>query len=210
MDGTPVEIGLTTVVAAFLLLEEEEEEEEEESNRAKRNTRRRERWAQLSQRERDERTRSMPRPSLLLPVDSPWLATYKSGSDRALITLTGLNFAAFERLHVQFAEYFHAYSPYGDNGRIRLLNPIERRGRKRLVTSHACLGLVLMWTRTTCQYWVLSTTFGFIGTTCSDWLQFGKRILVHVLASRRDCLVQLPDADKVNRTSSASQQDILH
>ena len=172
------------------------QEEEENDQRIQRNNKRKARWASYTPKERDERIRSMPRPSLLLPVDSPWLATYKSGSDRALITLTGLNFVAFERLHAEFKVYFDGYSPYGNDGRIRMTNPLETRGRKRIVKSHACLGLVLMWTRTTCQYWVLSTTFGFTGTTCSDWLRFGKRILLHVLCSRPEAQVKLPNAQR--------------
>ena len=192
-------LGLATVLGCLL----HQEAEANEDKRNERNKRRKERWAALTDVERNERIRSMPRTSLLLPIDSPWHATYRSNSDRALITLTGLNFVAFNRLLNEFSTYFYAYTPYGKDGTIRLLRTTERRGRRRIVTNHACLGLVLMWCRTTCPYWVLSTTFGLVGTSCSDWLRFGKRIFVHVLASRQDSIVKLPDTVKVQQYMTA-------
>ena len=192
-------LGLASVLCCLL----QQEAEAEEDKRNERNRKRKERWASLTDGERNERTRSMPRSSLLLPVHSPWNATYRSRSDRALITLTGLNFAAFDKLLNEFSAYFNSYTPYGKGGTIRLLRPTERRGRRRIVTNHACLGLVLMWCRTTCPYWVLSATFGIVGSTCSDWLRFGKRILVHVLASRQDSIVKLPDPTKLQQCMAA-------
>lgn len=183
----------TNLIISLILIEEEEENKNEE-----RNQRRRERWAGLSVRERDERTRSIPRLSLPQPHQSPWNIAYHSKSERALITLTGLNHDAFEKLHLAFGPLFWAHTPYSDDGSIRCTNETERRGRPRKISSHACLGLVLMWSRTTCQYWVLSGSFGLVGTCCGLWLRFGKRILLTVLSSRPDSQVKLPTAEKVN------------
>lgn len=171
-----------------------------------RNVRRRERWAAMSDKERDERIRSIPRPSLCAPVSSPWAKVYISKSDRALITLTGLNFEAFEKLHSLFAPLFYSHTPYSDDGRIRKLDPNERRGRRRVIRSETCLALTLLWCRTTCQYWILSTTFGLVGTSCGDWLRFGKRVVVHLLSSRLDSVVCLPDATKVAQYKEAIER----
>ena len=171
-----------------------------------RNGRRRERWAAMSKKERDERIRSIPRPSLCQPSFSPWAKVYVSKSDRALITLTGLNYEAFERLHQLFAPLFYSHSPYSDNGRIRKLDSKESRGRRRVIRSETCLALTLLWCRTTCQYWILSTTFGLVGTSCGDWLRFGKRVLVHVLCKRDDAMVRLPDGPKVVQYKAAVER----
>ena len=69
------------LIISLLLLEEEELHNEE-------NQRRRERWAAMSQVEREERNRSIPRISLPDPQQSPWNIAYHSKSERALITLT--------------------------------------------------------------------------------------------------------------------------
>ena len=134
------------LIISLLLLEEEESHDEE-------NQRRRERWAAMSQVEREERNRSIPRISLPDPQQSPWNIAYHSKSERALITLTGLNHEAFNRLHMEFAPLFWSTTPYTPDGSIGHVRSTERRGRPRKISSHACLGLVLMWTRTTCQYW---------------------------------------------------------
>jgi hypothetical protein len=180
----------TVGILALLLLEDEDAV-------SARNRRRRERWKALSWRERDERIRSIPRNSLHHPALSPWMKAYLSKEDRALITYTGLNFEAFERLHAPFAELFHAYTPFTEDGTIQRLDPNQKRGRRRIITSHACMGFVLMWTQTTSQYWALSPVFGIGGTSCGIWLRFGKRLLCSVLGERDDAVIRLPNAEKI-------------
>lgn len=192
--------GFLLLAVALVLANEEDEA------RVERNRRRRERWASLTDREKDERIRSIPRRSLHMPRDSAWNIAYQSRSDRALITLTGLNVRSFEKLHSLFAPLFHRHTPHTDNGSIGTLNVQERRGRPRIVTSHACLGLVLMWTRTTCQYWVLSGTFGLVGTACGHWLRFGKRILLNALFGLEECKIRLPNLEKVEQYKNAIQR----
>ena len=99
---------------------------DEDYKKAK-NKRRRDRWAQLTEREKNERIRSIPRESLAQPTHAPWEIAYQSKNDRAYITLTGLNVEAFERLHSLFAPVFNSYSPFSSDGRIRVLDPEERR-----------------------------------------------------------------------------------
>ena len=185
------------LILSLLLLEEEDYDDD--------NRKRRERWAAMSAVEKDERTRSIPRISLPEPSQSPWNIAYCSKSERALITLTGLNHKAFDQLHREFAPLFFSMTPYSEDGAIQGINTAEKRGRPRKISSHACLGLVLMWTRTTCQYWVLSGSFGLVGSCCGLWLRFGKRILLAVLSARQDCQIRLPSADKVNCYRDAIQ-----
>jgi len=52
----------------------------------------------------------------------------------------------------------------------------------------------------------LSTTFGLVGTSCGDWLRFGKRVLVHVLCKRDDAMVRLPDGPKVVQYKAAVER----
>eukprot|EP00977_Amphora_coffeiformis_P012498 scaffold3079_cov174-Amphora_coffeaeformis.AAC.9 len=106
----------------------------------------------------------------------------------------------------EFAPWFYSYTPYSNDGRIRKLNPSKRRGRRHVIRSETCLAVVLLWCRTTCQYWVLSTSFGLVGTSCGDWLRFGKRVIVHVLSKREDSVVRLPSAEKVSRYKEAIER----
>ena len=167
---------------------------EEDSDR---NLARRERWAALSDREREERTWGLPRRSVHDPYQSSWAMAYFSQSEQALITLTGLNHHAFQKLHDAFAPLFHKFTPYSSDGTIVEVNPKEGRGRPRKITSHACLGLALMWTRTACQYWVLGQSFGLVATSVDLWLNFAKQILVHILKDREDSRIKLPIQEKV-------------
>ena len=112
-------------VAFAIALSQEENAQREEKNRY-----RRERWASLSPREKDEHIRNR---SLLPPSVAPWASVYRSRSDRAYLTLTGLNVEAFDKLHNAFAPVFNTYMPYSDDGMIRRLNPGERWGRPRIV-----------------------------------------------------------------------------
>jgi len=61
------------LIISLLLLEEEDTDDE--------NRKRRERWAAMSQVEREERTRSIPRISLPEPKQSPWNIAYHSRSE---------------------------------------------------------------------------------------------------------------------------------
>ena len=93
----------TNLLIVCLILTQEEKETEAGHDY---NQKRRERWAAMSEVEKDERTRSIPRHSLPQPHKSHWNIAYNSNSQRALITLTGLNREAFDRLHKEFAPLF--------------------------------------------------------------------------------------------------------
>jgi hypothetical protein len=56
----------------------------------------------------------IPRPSLLMPRNSPWEMVLHYGSDPALITLSGFYNQSFHWLHDMFAPVFNAHSPYSE------------------------------------------------------------------------------------------------
>lgn len=190
--------GLSLPLLACVLLEDEQETQQERRNRLRRN-----RYHRMSIDERVCRVRKIPRPATLEPCDSAWNKLYHSRNLSGFITATGVDPETFDVLLAEFEPIFLAHSPYSrpiDNGRIRQVRPNQptqtRPGRPRKTSAHACLGLVLYWTRTTCYYWTLAQMFGLTTSCCEVWLRFGKRVLLHVLSKRNDAQIKMPDAEK--------------
>jgi hypothetical protein len=57
-------------------------------------------------RRRDQR---IPRPSLLMPLNSPWEMILRSGNDQSLITLSGFDNRLFHLLHDMFEPVFDTH-----------------------------------------------------------------------------------------------------
>ncbi len=74
----------------------------------------------LSPEGRSRRDRRIPRIALLDPNVSPWVRLYTSGSESAMITLTGLDYPSFHFLSVDFEVLYNRYTPYSQNGKIVL------------------------------------------------------------------------------------------
>ena len=112
-----------------------------------------------------------------------------------MITLTGLDHAAFRSLHNNlFKRLFMEYTPHTKNGEVMLMKKDvskRRPGRKRLLTSKDCLGLVLAWTRTRGSMFTLQLIFGMTGSAVSINIRFGRRLLIQVLKNCEDSKVQL-------------------
>ena len=72
------------------------------------------------------------------------------------------------------------------------------RGRKRDMSPVGCLGLVLMWYRTTgaCSR-NLALHFGQTCKPMYRWLKFGRRILLKILMNDDDANLQFPSMDKL-------------
>ena len=124
---------------------------------------RKERYESLTEEEKQKRQRKVPAPSLLPPHLSPWYQIYHGNQDQAFVTVTGLDRPRFLDLLQGFTSIFNDYSPYSmpeDGGFVRELPRKDGRGRPRKISSHACLALVLYWTRTTCYQWTLGPFFG--------------------------------------------------
>ena len=88
---------------------------------------------------------------------------------------------AFHLLLELFSPMFDSCITYiknGPNGSgFRVLKPMERRGRKRKVKAHSCLGLTLAWFRFHGVEYILQGWFGFTSKHLNIWLHFGRRIL---------------------------------
>ena len=97
--------------------------------------------------------------------------------------------------------YYHAYTFHKETGIIRRkkchLNGTPM-GRKRDMSSVGCLGLVLMWYRTTgaCTR-TLSMNFGQTSTPMYRWLKFGRRILLRSLINDDSAKLELPTTEKI-------------
>lgn len=143
------------------------------------------------------RDRRLPRCALLDPIndETPWNKVYRSGNDQAMITITGLDYVSFDRLHLLFLPQFNGNSPYSADGNIRLVDTVdpETRGRPRKITARIVLALVLVWSRTKGSYILLQSFFGLTGTPAALWLSFGRKILLrdddH---ADRDCRLETP------------------
>jgi DDE superfamily endonuclease len=159
----------------------------------------------LSQEARRRRDRRIPRIALLHPSASPWARVLEHGTDQAMITLTGFDHASFNALHEMFQPIFLTHSPHSSDGVIRRIRPETsfRRGRPRMITSAACLGLVLVYGRTTGVVFLLCSVFGLTHTPLSMWLRFGRRVLLHVLKDHELARVKMPNVEKVAEYKAA-------
>ncbi len=151
----------------------------------------------LSESEKRKRHRRIPRCALPLPQESPWRRVFYSNSDQALITLTGVDFNTFNFLHERFETWYKQYTPFTQNGCIRLKkNPA---GRPRLLMSFDCLGLILAWTWTRGSNMVLQLIFGMSMTGILDYLCFCMHVLVRVLMGIDESIVQIPGDETIHQ-----------
>lgn len=156
----------------------------------------------LSAARRRLRDRRIPRIALLNTAESPWKRLYQSGSDQAMITLTGLDFATFNWLSDLYTPIHDRCSPFIDKGgRIVPIN--NNTGRKRFVTGKDCLALSLAWTRSRGSNYTLQMLFGMTGTSLSMYLRFSRRILIYVLEQQDDAKIKIPSVDKINEFCDA-------
>ena len=109
-------------------------------------------YRKLTKLQRRRHHHRIPRCALLAPKQSAWRRDYKSGSDQALITMTGLDFETFHFIEPDFKYFYDRYSPYSKEGVIVALqldaDDNVLKGRPRLMSAADGLGLVLTWTRT--------------------------------------------------------------
>ena len=154
----------------------------------------------LNEEGRRRRCRNIPRNSLTNPSVSAWEALYQSGDDGALITVTGFDHDTFAFLLQLFMPNFNSFTPWvgrGDGFQFVRIKEGEKRGRKRLVTASACLGLVLAWYRFKGGEFVLQGWFGSTGGHTNTWLRFGRRMLLMSILNIPEAKVGLPTNEKV-------------
>ena len=113
-----------------------------------------------------------------------------------MITATGLNCIAFKELNELFEKLYNNNTPHTTGGIIMVKKNIVK-GRKRLVSSETCLGLVLMWTRTRGSQMVLQMIFGIVQATIGVYLRYGRRVLAAVLCNDPDAKFAIPSVEKI-------------
>ena len=161
-------------------------------------------YSQLIESEKRRRQRRIPRCVLLMPRESAWRRAYNSGSNQAMITLTGLDCETFSFVLQDFSYYFENFSPYSKDGRITPVQKIGRgKGRPRIVSASDALGLVLVWTRTRGSKFVLEVIFGMTQTCVFDYLSFSIIILISVLHRKEDARIQRPTIEKIQQYKDA-------
>lgn len=167
-------------------------------------------YRRLSKFQRRRRQRRIPRCALLVPKQSAWRRVYESGSDQALITMTGMDFETFHYLEPDFKYFYDKYSPYSKDGVIVALqhNSADSvpKGRPRLMSAADGLGLVLTWTRTRGSTMVLELIFGMTQTSISDYLAFCTHILINVLMGKEEAKIKRPTIEKIQEYKQAVLQ----
>ena len=102
---------------------------------------------------RRRRDRRDPRVSLRRYADSPFRHLHDSNNDQALLNATGVDHAEFRNLLAAFKPIFDAHRIDESTGYVlekkKAMDGSKFRGRQRSVDAVGCLGLVLMWFRTT-------------------------------------------------------------
>jgi hypothetical protein len=172
--------------------------EQQRKNALAEDARRRRRYrhfcSNLSAERKHRRHRRIPRASLRIPWDLPWQMTLGSVNEQSLITLTGFDCKSFNLLHGLFLPLFNRFTPHSSqqNGSLAVLQrqiseEVVSRGRKRIITSEACLALLLVFIRTTVPNFMLSVLFGLMGTAVKK----NNKILSSFLTLQRAALSPL-------------------
>ena len=133
------------------------------------------------------------RRSLQDPTRSIFWEVYNAGQDESLIQLCGFHKAGFDKLVSLFQPIYDRYTPHGTT--IRMVK--KRAGRQRLLDATSCLGLVLTWLRSRGGNRFLCFMYAILPSSCSIWLQYGKRVLLKVLHNVEAAKVKLPTDDEV-------------
>ena len=149
--------------------------------------------ANLNSEGRQRRDRRYPRVSLRRYDESPFKHLFDSGSEQALLNATGVDHLEFGRLLEKFQPLFDSHTLDENTGRIvkkkRTGDGEWFRGRPRSIDATGCLGLVLMWFRTTGAInRVLPLVFGLTQTPMERWLKLGKRCLFVALDEHKPSL----------------------
>jgi hypothetical protein len=142
--------------------------------------------------------------AVLVPWQSPWEKVLLAANESSFITLTGLDCASFRTLHGRFRQCFNGFTPHqGENGKFTLVkrrglggaSVVRGRGHKRIVTSEACLGLLLVYIRTTVPCHMLSSLFGL--TAVSYYIRFATLIVLRLLNHLPTARLVMPTNEKV-------------
>ncbi len=106
--------------------------------------------------------------------------------------MMGVDANSFDRLLEKFGPMFPGNMPFDESGMI-----VEFKytcGQKRKVQPKDCLGLVLVWTRTSGSLNVLSFIFGLTYTNLSIYLRFGVRLFFETFRDHPLARVSIPSS----------------
>jgi len=121
------------------------------------------------------------RPAILLPSQSPWRHLYENGDDASFLNLTGFSREAFEELHDYInddqAEHHGA-------------------GRRRLLSSHDELGLILFYLGSKMRIKELCLIFGTTPTRCSIYINAKLEVLSRRLKNNPRAKIHWPSTDE--------------
>lgn len=138
---------------------------------------------------------------------SPFQIWFEKGTDQDFRCMTGLDRQAFLDILALFEPLFDAYHINRKTGAIELVELTihgKKKGRPREISAAGCLCLVLLWYRTT---GALSRTHQFFlgssRTPLSDWLRFGKRVLLSVLQAHPDAMIMPPTDEEIDQYCAA-------
>jgi hypothetical protein len=191
-------LRLLPAIGLLLLLKKQQDEEDDNDQT----------WNQrsLSAEGRRRRDRRYPRVALKRFVESPFKHLFDSGNEQALLNATGVDHVEFNRLLGLFKPIFDSHILDEKTGFIRrkvtsTSTTSGYRGRPRSIDAVGCLGLILMWYRTTgAVNRSLPLIFGLTQTPMDRWLRFGKRCLFVALDNFKP---KLPSADDVQAYKQA-------
>ena len=139
--------------------------------------------------------------------ESPFKYLYDSKNDQALLNATGVDHREFSRLLSVFGPTFERYTYDEVAGLVRKKQSIKK-GRPRSLPAEGCLGLVLMWFRTTgTRSRTLPLIFGLTYTPMERWLAFGKKCLFTSLSEYKPTY---PSVQKVEAYKAALSVKYRH
>ena len=133
----------------------------------------------------------------LTPSTSVIHGILRRRNNKDFITLFGVDVARFDSLLLD-------YSPFYKNNTISLTGVIVfrhqnhrgSRGRRRLLSAPKSLAIVLTFMRTECPRHLLSLLHGITSTCFDRNLRLAKKLLKHVLKSRRDAVCAWPQSQQ--------------
>ena len=122
---------------------------------------------------------------------------YISGNNQALLNATGHDHNSFGLLLSKFKVMFDTHYQCRKTKRIKPKVP-SKGGKPRQINAICALGLVLVWYRTrgSCTR-SLAILFGLTSSPMYSWLNFSRKVLLHILSNDHDAKVILPTVDKI-------------
>jgi hypothetical protein len=177
------------IACLLLLLHWEEEENDERS------------WNHhaLTLEGRRRKDRRYPRASLNYYRDSSFKYLFDTGNEQALLNATGVDHPEFDKLLALFKPIFDSHILDETTGLIRKKKPSVAPGYfgcPRSIDAAGCLGLILLWFRTTgAVNRSLPLIFGLTQTPMDRWLKFGRRCLFVALQHYKPTLPSAVDVE---------------